>query len=265
MRVATDPTDLVAEAELPALVAVAKQAGREDPLLAECARVLEAWDGKLTADSRGATLFQAWLAQEQVGARVGVYGFLSEADLSRPPLAATAPDVAVTALSQAARWLRSSGAPLDVPWGVVHRHRRGDVDLPMDGGLDSLVPNGGYPDASGRVYATFGSSFRMLVEIGNVTSPRAWSCAPYGNSDDPASRTTRTRCARRMARLAPGPVHPRRGRGRSHGAGDACRGERPATARGALCGGPSSLGLRGLEIAWPAPHHHVVALAVAGG
>jgi penicillin amidase/acyl-homoserine-lactone acylase len=124
--------------------------------------------------------------QPGVADRVRVYGFLTEDELSRPPLAAAAPNVALTGLLRAAGMLRAAGLPLDVPWGIIHRHRRGTVNLPMDGGLDSLVPNGGYPDATGRVYATFGSSFRMLVELGNG-APRAWSCAPFGNSDDPDS------------------------------------------------------------------------------
>ena len=48
------------------------------------------------------------------------------------------------------------------------------------------MPNAGKPDAEGKSTVTFGSSFRMLVELGNGPA-RAWSCLPFGNSDDPTS------------------------------------------------------------------------------
>jgi acyl-homoserine lactone acylase PvdQ len=102
------------------------------------------------------------------------------------PVAALHPDTATRALLETARRLQAANVPLNVPWGVVHRHRRGAVNLPLDGGGESLAPNVGPLGSDNTITAVFGSSYRMLVELGNGPV-RAWSCAPYGNSDDPAS------------------------------------------------------------------------------
>ena len=66
--------------------------------------------------------------------------------------------------------------------------RRGDIDLPSDGGLDSLVPNGGrINEADGVTTVSFGSSFRCVVELTPEGVPRIWACLPWGNSDDSKS------------------------------------------------------------------------------
>jgi acyl-homoserine lactone acylase PvdQ len=50
------------------------------------------------------------------------------------------------------------------------------------------VPNIGPLGPDNTITVAFGSSFRMVVELGaGPEHPRAWSVAPYGNSDDPAS------------------------------------------------------------------------------
>ena len=183
--IATDVLDLRATQELPALLDAVSTAGRDVPgedvaLLAECARILAAWDWRVTAEARGPALFAAWLAHPLVQPHVSPF------DTGAPAIAAQNAGGAVRALTDAVRQLRQQGVPPDVPWGDIHRHRRGNVDLPLDGGGDSLTPNNGPPGPDGKMAATFGSSFRMVVELGNGPA-RAWSCAPFGNSDDPAS------------------------------------------------------------------------------
>jgi acyl-homoserine-lactone acylase len=117
--------------------------------------ILKRWDRTLTRESRGAALFQ--LAQREGGL--------------------------VGAMAQLSRW----GLPLDVAWGEVHRHQRGRVDLPMDGGVESLCPNSGEPGPDGRTVVTFGSSFRMVAQLSEDALPELWAAQPYGNSDDPDS------------------------------------------------------------------------------
>ncbi len=191
--VATDTLDLQAEQQLPALLNAARtEAGKTDTpdadktLLAGCARVLAAWDGKLTADARGAALFQLWLNHPLIASLVPP-AFVPGNAPAASPVARLNPEAATRALRETAHRLRAANVPLDVPWGIVHRHRRGTVNLPLDGGGESLVPNVGPLGADGTITAVFGSSYRMLVELGNGPRPRAWSVAPYGNSDDPAS------------------------------------------------------------------------------
>lgn len=185
MAITTDVLDLHAERELDALLEAARQArvsGADGALLAECVRMLSAWDRRLTADAKGAALFQTWLWDARINPVVG--GFIER---GLPPMArGEGAGVAVAALLDAGRSLHARGVPLDVAWGFMHRHRRGNVDLPMDGGGESLVPNSGTPGADGRMACVFGSSFRMLVELGNG-DVRAWSVSPYGVRDDPTS------------------------------------------------------------------------------
>ncbi len=186
--IATDVLDLTAARELPALLAAARTSKEfpagDKPLLDECLNVLAAWDGHLTADARGAALFHAWLSHPAVQPLIAPP--LLPPTQPAPAVARLHPDQAVRALLDTARTFRQRSIALDTPWGQIHRHRRGAVDLPLDGGGDSLTPNNGLPDLQGKIVATQGASFRMVVELGNGPA-RAWSYAPYGNSDDPAS------------------------------------------------------------------------------
>ena len=145
--IASDCCDLNADTHLPRLLAEAKQGMARDVLLH--------WDRTLTRESCGAALFQLALREGSV----------------------------VRAMAQLARL----NLPLDVAWGELHRHRRGGVDLPMDGGVESLCPSGGEPDPDGRVRVAFGSSFRMVAQLAEDACPELWAAQPYGNSDDPDS------------------------------------------------------------------------------
>ena len=186
--IATDPTDLNALCELPALI----RAASERRSVSDAAQVLAAWDGTLHRDSRGAALFQAWLLQPWVQSRLSVGGYVSPHYAESEPLVSDTyiyePMDALEALADAAEWLAAYGYALDTPWGELHRLQRGNVDLPCDGGLDSLVPNGGRLDeTTGVTTVTFGSSFRAVVELHPNGEPEIWACLPWGNSDDPES------------------------------------------------------------------------------
>ncbi|MBC7805211.1 MAG: penicillin acylase family protein [Akkermansiaceae bacterium] len=190
---ATDCTDLNAKRELDALL----RSASERRSVVDAVGVLAKWDGRLHSDSRGAALFQVWLLQPWVQSRLKLGGYLmahyaetvplAEADFESNAIVLN-PIGATEALADAAEWLRAYGYPLDVKWGDLHRLRRGNVDLPCDGGLDSLVPFGGrLNEADGKTTVTFGTSFRSVVELRPDGNPDIWACLPWGNSDDPAS------------------------------------------------------------------------------
>ncbi|MBC8141350.1 MAG: penicillin acylase family protein [Armatimonadetes bacterium] len=187
-RIATDLSDRNAERELPALLQIVESSAGGFTPLREAGGILSNWDGWLEQRSRGAALFHAWLKQPFVAIQLSVGGYLPAQYATVAPLAERFPDECAAALVDAAEWLRAYGYPLDVAWGELHRLRRGNVDLPCDGGLDSLVPNGGRLDeATGQTTVTFGSSFRAVVELKPDGVPEIWACAPWGNSDDPES------------------------------------------------------------------------------
>lgn len=187
IQIATDCTDLNASREMPALIRLADNENGFSPLR-EAADVLAGWNGLLHQNATGAALFQAWLLQPFVWTQLSVGTYLPANYKATAPLAEQFPGECANALVNAAEWLRAYGYPLDVAWGELHRLRRGNVDLPCDGGLDSLVPNGGrLNEADGKTTVQFGSSFRSVVELASDGNPNIWACLPWGNSDDPAS------------------------------------------------------------------------------
>jgi acyl-homoserine-lactone acylase len=158
--IAMDCRDLNADTELPTLLA----AIAHKPLFAEAYALLSSWDRTLTINARGATLFQLWRLMGGM----------------RSPLQAFQTTISSLTLT---------GIPLDVPWGFIHRHKRGSIELPMDGGSDSLCPNIGEMGVNGRIIAQFGSSYRMLARLGakENSDPELWAAQPYGQSDHPNS------------------------------------------------------------------------------
>lgn len=194
MAMATDCTDLNARRELLALISVSGLS-HHDPrseVAVDCVNLFGEWlnnhDCKLTADAVGAVIFQAWLLQPFVWKELFVGTYLPANYAENATLAERFPAECVQALVDAAQWLRAYGYPLDVKWCELHRLRRGSVELPCDGGLDSLVPFGGrLNEADGKTTVTFGTSFRSVVELSPDGNPHIWACLPWGNSDDPAS------------------------------------------------------------------------------
>jgi acyl-homoserine-lactone acylase len=76
----------------------------------------------------------------------------------------------------------------DVPWGDVHRVRRGDVDVPVGGcssdlGCFRVLTYRDDPD--GKREATGSDGWILAVEFGD--EPRAFSVLAYGESPKPDS------------------------------------------------------------------------------
>jgi acyl-homoserine-lactone acylase len=98
------------------------------------------------------------------------------------------PSAAVAALVEAARKVEATHGRLDVAWGEVYRLRRGDADLPANGGPGALgiFRVVGYSgDEDGRFRAVVGDSFVAAVEFSNPL--RASVLIGYGNASQPGS------------------------------------------------------------------------------
>lgn len=67
------------------------------------------------------------------------------------------------ALTASIKLLREHFGRLDPEWGQVNRLRRGGVDLPIDGGPDTLRAVYGKPGEDGRLTAVAGDTFVMFV------------------------------------------------------------------------------------------------------
>jgi acyl-homoserine-lactone acylase len=94
---------------------------------------------------------------------------------------------ALAVLTEAATHLQTTFRSLDPPLGDVLRLRRGDVDLPLDGGNDTLRASTLWDvDPDGRYRVRHGDSFLMFVRWDRDGTVRSDSIQPFG------AATTRT-------------------------------------------------------------------------
>ncbi|MEA3364674.1 MAG: penicillin acylase family protein, partial [Candidatus Hydrogenedentes bacterium] len=96
-------------------------------------------------------------------------------------------DIALEAASIAAREMRNLHDAIEVPWGEVHRLRKGDYEKAIPGGLagEPIMVTAGYGGAHRKLLAGYGYAYAMAVQFGEV--PESVSISPAGVSDDPAS------------------------------------------------------------------------------
>jgi acyl-homoserine-lactone acylase len=153
--------------------------------------VLEAWDRKLDAGSRGGVLFHEFATRlrRQVWATGSPYdvGWTPRAPLATPDGLSDAPTAAAL-LEQAAAAVRGRHGALDVAWGDVYRLRRDTVDLPASGGPGALGTFRVFdfqPLDSTRFQVFAGDSYVAAVEFGSPVRARA--VLGYGNASKPGS------------------------------------------------------------------------------
>jgi acyl-homoserine lactone acylase PvdQ len=131
--------------------------------------LLLAWDGRIDAESRAAALYRTWM-------RAGP----AEEGLAL-----------LETLRSAVEEMQRVHGRLDVPWGEIHRIRRGDRSWPVGGcasdGISTLRSvRYTAPDERGISYATGGILAAMVVVL-REGAVRSYSLTPFGQSDDPAS------------------------------------------------------------------------------
>ncbi|MBM3497798.1 MAG: penicillin acylase family protein, partial [Armatimonadetes bacterium] len=156
-----------------------------EPGLAEVLAAFLAWDGCLTAEASAAPFYRALLEAAR------------EAPLDCGPIHRREPlnneqiQAVRAAVLTAVRRLSDLYGRTLIPWGEVHRVRRGDRSFPApggDAGSGSTLRAIGVArdEASGICYGESGQSWTQVVvlERGNV---RSFSATPYGQSDHPSS------------------------------------------------------------------------------
>jgi acyl-homoserine-lactone acylase len=166
------------------LIPAARQLGGE--LGRQAADVLEAWDRKADANSRGAVLFAAW-ARSMPASNWFATSWKENSPLTTPDGLAD-PTSAVKVLEAAATTVKLLYGALDVPWGEVARLRYGKVDLPANGGpglfgifrVIDLVPA-----PEGRFQQVAGDTYMAAIEFSNPV--RAKVLTAYGNATQPGS------------------------------------------------------------------------------
>lgn len=183
---------LLAERVKSDVIEAARRAADQDALAG--AATLEAWDNRVSTDSRGAVLFQRfWDLYSRAVARP----FATPWDDANP---ATTPRgigdraAAVTQLASAVRAVREQHGSERVAWGDVHRFRAGSLDLPADGiagtyGAYRVMTFEPVPGTTQRVAghlpgrpapAGFGDGWILLVDFSRPAT--AWSVLAYGQT-----------------------------------------------------------------------------------
>ncbi len=140
----------------------------DDPLITEAVALMARWDYRMAVDSREAAVSILTLRE--------LRSYLRRA--SDPPDVNTMKG----ALHTAAKFLIKHHGRLDVPFGAVQRHVRGDENHPLAGGPDVLRAIYSWPDGNGQFVGEGGDSYILAVRwdrAGNMTS---FSGHPFGSA-----------------------------------------------------------------------------------
>ena len=154
--------------------------GSERGLLDQSKRVLEAWDRSTNAESQGAVLFLAWLQRMGEGE---MFAVPYRPDLLNTPRGLKDPQGAVNKLLQSAGDVVKQLGALDIKWGDLFRLKRGNVNLPANGGpgfLGIFHTVEFSRAADGKSYSRGGDSYSAIVEFSKPV--RAEVLLSYGNS-----------------------------------------------------------------------------------
>lgn len=179
------------------LDAIARLDLKSEPELAAAQRLLAGWD--MTADGRGngADALAVMVLGPAMKASYGL----------------KAPPDPKTVLADTVSHLQQHFGRIDPPLGAVLRIRQGPgrnaVDLPMDGGGDTLraATDWDVDPADGRLSIKHGDSFIMLVEWDRAGQVRSESIQPYGAATTRPESPHFTDQARLFAAKRMKPVH----------------------------------------------------------
>ncbi|NJO31980.1 MAG: hypothetical protein HC869_01430 [Rhodospirillales bacterium] len=171
---------LLADRVLDDLIAAASKSNNHD--VRDAAKVLEAWDRSLDANSQGAVLFQLWVWWTPENEELFAQPFSRDDPLGTPRGLAN-PGAAAARLGEVVSYIKSLGGSSDVAWGDVFRLKSPMFDLPANGGADPLgVLRATYFEEQAGTYqmvANGGDSFVAAVEFG--ADMRAQALLSYGN------------------------------------------------------------------------------------
>ena len=148
--------------------------------------ILRNWDRSASTQSTGMTFYHVWWAMLQ--ARTA-RDFNSDAARYHAILnnSEAAQSAALRAADDAARMMRNDFQTVSIPWGEVHRIRRGNREeaAPGSGTGEPIFIASDYAIENKRWQTTYGYGLALAVEFGE--SPKAVSVAPFGASDNPDS------------------------------------------------------------------------------
>jgi len=190
---------LLADRVKPDLIEAIKGVEEPSAALRSGLAVLQSWDNRVSAGSRGAVLFQRFWDTYAAAVEQPYAVPWDAAKPASTPAGISDRDRAVRYLEDAVLWTRKTFGAEDVAWGDVHRFRFGSMDLPGDGasgtyGLFRVLRFADAPDGkrvAGQIVENeapvgFGDAWVLSVEF---TRPvRARSVLAYGQTTRTASK-----------------------------------------------------------------------------
>jgi len=164
----------------------AGRVGVSHPDLATGLELLRNWNYTAETGSRAMAFYHVWWAMLTARAQ----GELPNEYAIYDALAAKTPaavEAALGAANDAARLMRNDLNAIEVPWGEVHRLRRGGEDRAVPGSVtgEPIFVAGDYAYGDGKWHANYGYGVAIAVQFGDT--PEAYSVAPFGSSEDPRS------------------------------------------------------------------------------
>ena len=191
---------LLAERVRPELLEAVRAADDASEDLRAGAAALEAWDGTVGAQSRGAVLFQTFWDAYTTAVRQPFAQRWNPLNPASTPVGLANRGEALRQLEAAVRTTRAGYGSETVAWGDVNRFRFGSVDLPGDGASGTYGTfrvmrfdraEGSDRRVAGNLGETqsllgFGDAWVLLVDFSQPVT--GWSVLAYGQTTNPASR-----------------------------------------------------------------------------
>jgi acyl-homoserine-lactone acylase len=181
-----DDRILVAERVIPELMELVEEQMPQHPEWKTALDVLKEWDGRASAESRGALLFSRWWDEYCQAAKPAFKVNWNANEPLTTPRGIGDNHQALKKFGEVVEELLKEYGELDVAWGEVHRLHRGNLDLPMSGHHDCLRTIRYRRDKDGKMKPVFGDTYVLAVEFADV--PIAYSVMAYSQSSDPDSR-----------------------------------------------------------------------------
>jgi acyl-homoserine-lactone acylase len=199
MRLKFNPKMLLADRLKPDLIKAINQTPQPSEDLKRGLVVLEAWDNRTAADSRGGVLFQRFWDTYSSAVKQPFAVTWDAKNPAKTPYGLSDAAAAVKHFEEAVRWTRKAFGSENVAWGDAHRIRLGALDLPATGanGIYGLFHNVTFSEAPDgkRVVGTIepgkplvggGDGWIFVVEFSKPLV--AYSLLAYGETTNPASK-----------------------------------------------------------------------------
>lgn len=147
------------------------------PDIADAIKVLNNWDRNTTLDNTGIALFNfTYKELENVIKPQGKFkrdGVINEDDC-------------VKAITASKKYMIDTYGELEVPWGEIQRHIRGDVNIPLPGGPDVLAAMYSIKADNKQIRGVAGESYIALVQF-SKDGVEVETVNAFGSSAEPDS------------------------------------------------------------------------------